>query len=288
MFSTEIRYAVVRYMLNELGDEAANVGIIAIVDDPPKLLIRFMPDPTIKSRGDAKVSKDSIARFSGLVNTELAHLEAATSSNSLSDRAFTRLSDIGGNLVRLSAPRSVLTNDINREFELLYGQLIMPAVSPQKREVGSRDPLGGLRREASGVITKSVRGALSSQFRKKGFKPAHEVKGQKHTSVFDAVVVTKSGRQSREHLFHHVLLLPDAEESFNQAASLLWKWQDVREKNGKDRELTAVLFARPGARREGVEEAKNVLKKDRVQVAEVAQLPRLVRRLEPQLELAEV
>jgi len=287
MFSTEIRYTVVRYMLNELGDEAANVGIVAIYDDPPRFVIRLMPDPTLKSRGDAKVNKDSIDRYFRFVNTELDQAMTATSSDSWTDRAFARLNEIGGNVVRLSAPRSVLTNDISREIDLLYGQLVMPAMSPQKRESGKRDPLGGLRREASGMITKSLRGALSSEFRKKGFKTSHEVKGQKHTSVFDAAVVTRSGRQSREHLFHHVLLLPDAEESFNQAASLLWKWHDVREKNGKDRELTAVMFSREGTRREGVEEAKTVLRKDNVQIAEVSQLPRLAKRLEPQLALVE-
>ncbi len=288
MFSTEIRYAVVRYMLNELGDEAANVGLVAVVNDPPRLISRFMPDPTLKSRGDAKVRTDAIERFAALVQGELDRLKP-TAGGDLSDLAFSRLREIGGNLVRLSLPRSVLTNDIDRELELLFGQLVMPSVAERRRELGPRDPLGGLRREASGMITKSVRGALSVGFRKQGFKTAHEIRGQKHTSVFDAAVVTKKGRGrvAKEHLFHHVLLLPDAEESFNQAASLLWKWHDVQEKNGKDRDLTAVLFSRPGTRREGLEEAKAILKKDKVQIAEVAQLANLVRRLEPQLELVD-
>src|SRR5579859_4502706 len=119
MFSTEIRYTVVRYMLNELGDEAANVGIVAIYDDPPRFVIRLMPDPTLKSRGDAKVNKDSIDRYFRFVNTELDQAMTATSSDSWTDRAFARLNEIGGNVVRLSAPRSVLTNDISREIDLL-------------------------------------------------------------------------------------------------------------------------------------------------------------------------
>ena len=44
MLSTEIQYLVMRYMVNELADEAANVGIIAVSDDAQKILLRFLDD----------------------------------------------------------------------------------------------------------------------------------------------------------------------------------------------------------------------------------------------------
>lgn len=40
MFTTELKYVLVRYMLNELGDEAANVGLVAVTDDPRQVITR--------------------------------------------------------------------------------------------------------------------------------------------------------------------------------------------------------------------------------------------------------
>lgn len=54
------------------------------------------------------------------------------------------------------------------------------------------------------------------------------------------------------------------------------------------RDLTAVLFSREDVRREGVEEAKAVLKKDKVKVAEVGQLGEMALDVYPQLRLMHV
>lgn len=289
MFTTELQYTVIRYMLNELADEAANVGIIAVTDDPPRILFRFLEDPTVKSRNDARIKSDVVERFASFVDNQKQELEAhQTELAPLSTTLFTRLRELGGNLVRSNLPKSVLTNDVNQEFNFLFNQWVAPiTASVDHRTYAPRDPLRGLRREACRAITKNIRDALPRKFLKQSFKKAHEVKGQRHTSVFDAALVVKSGKNATEHLFHHVLMLPDAEESFNQAASLLWKWNDVSvyEQNGKDRQLTAVLFSRAGTKRAGVEEAKYVLKKDQVRIAEVGQVGELAKMFYPQMRL---
>ena len=48
----------------------------------------------------------------------------------------------------------------------------------------------------------------------------------------------------------------------------------------------AVLFSREGIKREGVEDAKAVLKKEKVRVAEVSQVASIVRDVGPQLALS--
>src|SRR5437016_3318896 len=104
MFTTEMQYAVVRYMLNELGDEAANVGIVAVTDDPPKIVSRFLDDPTVKSRGDARVKRESVERFASFVEREVSTLASSTvvSPTRLTETVFNRLREIGGNVVRVT------------------------------------------------------------------------------------------------------------------------------------------------------------------------------------------
>ena len=288
MFTTELQYVVVRYMLNELGDEAANVGLLAITNDPPYIQTQFLDDPTVKSRGDARIQRESIERFKNRLAETTRSITGELSGPDFANKAVAQLSEMSGTMVRLSLPRSVLTNDVRREFGVLYSQLIAPTRSTTagESETKPRDPLGGLRRDATVAIAREIRAALPRSILRQSFKPRHEIQGKKHVSVFDAALLVRRKTRAIEYLFHHVLLLPDAEESFNQAASLLWKWHDVQAKNGKDRDLTAILYSREGAKREGSKEAKAVLEKEKVRVAEVKEMPELLRDVDPQLKLA--
>jgi hypothetical protein len=287
MFNTELQYVLVRYMLNELGDEAANVGLLALTSDPPYVYTRFLDDPTVKSRGDARVQRDSIQRFREHLGSTVETLKAQFAGHEFADKALPQLREMSGNLVRLTLPRSVLTNDVSKEIDLLFSQLVAPKrlaglATPQPKV---RDPLGGLRRDATAAITREIRTALPRRLLTGSFKRHHEIQGKKRLSTFDAALVVRRRSRPVEHLFHHVLLLPDAEESFNQAASLLWKWNDVQAKNGKDRNLTAVLYSREGVKREGLKEAKSVLEKDKVRVVDVKDVTEIVREVDPQLKL---
>src|SRR6267378_7337260 len=106
MFTTELQYVVVRYMLNELGDEAANVGVVAVANDPPKIFTQFLEDPAIKSRSDARVRKDAVDRFKQLVESSAESAKSESSDRTLQERVLSHLREIGGNVVRLSLPRS--------------------------------------------------------------------------------------------------------------------------------------------------------------------------------------
>src|SRR5882724_11661927 len=275
MFTTELKYVLVRYMLNELGDEAANVGIVAVTNDPFRLISRSLPDPTIKSRMDAKVHRDAVQRFIAQVTSIQSSFVAGTTGDmTLADKVFERLSEISGGLVRVSPQRTVLTNDVEHEVALLFRQMVSTRDPSHVHLIEPRDPLGGLRREASTALIKAFRegyGRLNRQL----FTRGYAVKGVKHKSVFDLAMHTGTKRKPKEHIFQHLLVLPDAEDTLTQAAGLCWRWEDVCKANHADRDLTAVLYTRAGHHQKNSEsvEAVRLLKREEIQVVPLADFP---------------
>src|SRR5437899_11037601 len=102
MFTTELQYIVVRYMLNELADEAANVGIVAVSNDLPRIIYRFLEDPGIKSRNDARVKKDVVDRFTAFISAQKQAYEAksAGSGRPYSETFFNQIREFGAGVVR--------------------------------------------------------------------------------------------------------------------------------------------------------------------------------------------
>lgn len=287
MFSTELQYSVVRYMLNDLGDEAANVGLVAATVAPFRVFHRLLDDPTIKSRGDARVSRDAVDRFSARVKTTISGVEASPANPQGSHLLFEQLRDIGAGLVRLSPPRSVLTDDPDAEFELLFSQWVTPkATSKIRRPYGPRDPLGGLRREAAVAIVRAFREGYGHPLSRKTFSRAYEVRGaSSHKNVFDLAVLSGTRRRPSEHLFQHILALPDPEDSYTQAAALCWRWDDVQKHNHVNRLLTAVLYERPDQRARGVNEASSLLREQEIEVIPLDALPAKAKSMESQLSI---
>lgn len=276
MFTTELQYVVVRYMLNELGDEAANVGLVAATADPPRVFIRYIDDPGTKSRDDARVRGDVVARFQSLANAEINRIRSNEPPSALPRTLFDRLRDLSGNLVRVSLPRSVLTNDVETEVGLLFDQLIAPrSRRSAPRELGPRDPLARIRKEATTALVKAVRIGYGPLDRKR-FTHHCQVRGAVHNSIFDLAVVSGSKKKQQQHLFHHLLVLPDPEESFSQAAALLWRWEDVCKANHYERDLTVVPYWRAGPHQQNLREASRAFRKEGVTVTKLGDLPKLV------------
>ena len=274
-------------MLNELADEAVNVGIITVTDDPISVKMRFLDDPTVKSRNDARVKGDAVGRFRAMAAAEIESQAANRAVDTpFSTRLFTRLQDLGGNLIRTNLPRSVLTNDVDREVELLYTQWVAPTAVPRApRSRSPRDPLAGMRREARTALVQAFRQGYGHALSRKTFVRAHEIQGAIHKSTFDLAVLSRTRKGRREHLFQHLLMLPDAEESFTQAAALCWRWTDVQARNGADRQLTAVLYERGDERARGLPDTTHLLKREQIDFAHLKELPEFVRKLQGQGEL---
>lgn len=284
MFKTELQYVVIRYMLNELADEAANVGIVAVGDDPPRMIHRFLDNPAIKSRKDARVQRGVVERFVAHIISIEQTFDKRSSSNLEPAIIFEQMREYNSGILRTTAPRSVLTNDVDQEVDLLFKQWVAPG--PIIRQIAvPRDPLGGLRREASATLIKFFRRGYGAPLSGRVFHRNYEVKGLTHKNVIDLAMIDRNGRGLREHLFHHVLLLPNAEESFNQAAGLCCRWVDITARNNMDRDLTAVLYKRSGQHVKGVEDAAHLLDESNIVVARLEELPTLAAKLRSQPEL---
>jgi hypothetical protein len=277
MFTTELQYAVVRYMFNELGDEAANVGLIAVTEgDDRRCLYRFLQDPSLKSRIDAKVKTDAVDRFAAYVKGQIEKPVGEESTVGI----FERLREFGVGLLRTTSVRSVLTNNVEAEFDILFNQWVAPRPRVVRHKAYSpRDPLRSLKIEANRALVRAFRQGYGHPLSRQMFRRRYEIRGTSHKTVFDFAVRQEADNQRREHIFQHVLLLPDPEESFTQAAGLCWRWADIRSANGTDRDLTAVLFERPDQHAEGVAACRRLLRKEEIAIARISDIPAIARKI---------
>src|SRR5260370_38690822 len=104
MFKTELRYVVIRYMLNELADEAANVRIVAFGDDPPRMIYRFLEDPTVKSRSDRRVRREFVDRFVAHVRLLQQTFGATSTSNVQPAVLFDQIREYNSGILRTTLP----------------------------------------------------------------------------------------------------------------------------------------------------------------------------------------
>ncbi|GEM_PF-6972767 len=280
MFTTELQYVIIRYMLNELADEAANVGIIAVTDDPPRIYSRFLDDPNMKSRNDIKVKKEVVDRFASFVLAQQSRYESnAPSADPYTKTFFAPLREFGSGLIRTNLPRSVLTNDVEQEVKVLFDQWVSPITPPPRhRPYAPKDPLRTLRRKASSALIREFRKGYGPLSRKVVLQH-YDVQGASHNNKIDLVVLTETKKKTREHLYQHLLLLPDAEETFTQAAALCWRWSDINEANHFDRQLTAVLYGRPDRPARGLPDSSRLLKKENIAIVKIGELSQLAQQL---------
>ena len=203
MFTTELQYVVVRYMLNELADEAANVGIVAVTEDPPRIISQFLPDPSIKSRNDVRVKKEIVDRFASFISSlKQTFTKSPSADVSYSEAVFERLREFGGGLVRTNFPRSVLTNDLQAEIDLLFNELVLPiGTSASRRLYAPRDPFSPLRKEAIRALVRVFRESYGRPLSRKTFHRQYEVRGATHKNVIDLAVVRGTKKHLHEHLW---------------------------------------------------------------------------------------
>ena len=270
-------YFVVRYMLDELRDEATNVGVILLPDPGEPARIRFLDDLSLKARRDPSVDLEIVGGFRRWLDDYVARSEGELNVGELKDA----LRDRAGNTIRIRGPHTVLLRDPDVEEQSLFAEWVAPRVAPGRQApVGPRDPLGGLRREAHTAINAALRASYKSPKGRKAIQRGYEVEGKVHLTRFDAALIPRPG--GPEQLFHHVLVLPNPEDSFDQAAALARRWMDVRQANGKSRRLTAVFYKRGGGKVRPDSEAEALLENDKINVATLSGLSDVVKKLEPQ------
>ena len=281
----EATYYVIRYMLDELRDEAANVGVILLTRDPVRIIPRFLEDPSTKSRPDARVDSQSVEDFREWVEDwELRATDAAVAERGGLNVFEAALRERSGNTVRLSGPRTVFLTHPNTEADRLFEEWVaVRARGRSGRPLQPRDPLSGIRTEAQIMLRRTLREGIRTPAIRRLLQPNYQVPGRVHLNKFDAAFVPKEKR-ARVQIFHHVLVLPDPEDTYDQAAALARRWIDVRDV-GNHKQLTAVLYSRENPTQVKAPDATELLKHDHIEVVNVAKLRSVATRLEPQTEL---
>jgi hypothetical protein len=118
-------YFVVRYMYNELGDEAANIGVIFAGRYPKSVKSQFLPELKVKDRADVQMDKGVVDDFRTWLDREVFELPQRGGVDWFS-QFETRLREKTGNIIRILGPRSVLTSDDSAELRTLYNEWVAP------------------------------------------------------------------------------------------------------------------------------------------------------------------
>ncbi len=118
-------YFVVRYMYNELGDEAANIGVIVAGRYPKTVTYQFLPELKTKDRADMPINQAVVDDFRAWLEREVVELPQRGAGDWFSDFEA-RLREKTGNIIRILGPRSVLTSDSSGELHTLYEEWVAP------------------------------------------------------------------------------------------------------------------------------------------------------------------
>jgi hypothetical protein len=286
MYTTEFRYAVVQYMLNPHCDEAANVALIVVTEDAPHYRFHALENPGVKSRKDVQIDRSIVDRFSHHA-TEffLARENEEWEGIGGAERFLDELREWGGTRIRLGPARTALSSDVQAAESKLFAEWILPIGRDAKeapRERAPRDPLGSYRRAATKSIIGAFKKAYGARLNRSRFRQHYAVKGKAQRCVFDLAVMGGTEKKPAEQLFHHLLLLPNADESLQNAAGLCFRWEDILSMNHVTRDLTAVLYEMNGSESAAMREAVRLLKKREIKVATMGQLPTIAARVSAQ------
>ena len=119
-------YFVVRYMYNELGDEAANIGVIVAGQHPKTVEHQFLNEPKTKDRADIQINTAVVDDFRAWLEREVLELRRVQGADNWLEQFEARLRDKTGNIIRILGPRVVLTSDASSELRTLYDEWVAP------------------------------------------------------------------------------------------------------------------------------------------------------------------
>jgi len=119
-------YFVVRYMYNELGDEAANIGVIVAGRSAKEVTYQFLDDLKAKDRADSQINRAVVADFLGWLEREVEALPGRYGVDTWLSQFEERLRQKTGNVIRVLGPRSVLTSDPPSEMSALFKEWVAP------------------------------------------------------------------------------------------------------------------------------------------------------------------
>lgn len=278
-----LSYVVVRYQYDPVRDESVNMGVV--VQTPGRLHFKLIDDWDSLMRAYPFMERDAVER----------KMQSLTSI--LSAEKF-RVHDYGKNEpVEMSAcdPRLLTTlgQEINHSIQLagiryaefpsiddtqlhtLLGYLFQTLVEPPAPQK-VRKPATAVTsmRQAHGALHKAAKKTIIRAAKKVGlgtdFEPDASVTGQTRRWQFDL-------RLRRAPFFvHHILVLPELEETYWETAGFARIWQDVTRRH-KNADLSAFYFAKVGIQKDELQAAGRLLHKGKIRTVYADQLEHLYR-----------
>lgn len=273
-------YVVVRYHYDPVRDEAVNLGVIVQAEEG--LRFKLLEDP------------DSLLKAYPFLDKDVVQRKVQSLASALGQEKF-RIFDYAKNEAVELAPNdsrllSMLKHHVNHDTQLtsvryaeltsleesqlqtllayLYQTLVQPPMParvsrPHAGEVVVRQGHGTLHRAAREAILRAVRKVT----RPEEFESNATVTGETRTWRFDLKIRPASA------FVHHVLVLPNIEETYWEAAGLARIWQDMR-KRQKRAELAALYYFGDGIQKHILRDADRLLNSDEIRPLYPDQLER--------------
>jgi hypothetical protein len=263
-------YVVVRYHYDPVRDEAVNLGVIVqlevglrfkLLEDPESLLkaYPFLDKDVVQRKVQSLTSALGQEKFRIFDYAKNEAVELAPNDS----RLFSLLKHHINHDTQLTSVRyAELPSLEESQLQTLLGYLYQTLVQPPVPARGRRPEVGeGVVRHAYGTLHKAAQRAILRAARKvtrpEMFELDAAAVGQTRTWQFDLKIRPVSA------FVHHVLVLPNIEETYWEAAGLARIWQDVR-KRQRRAELAALYYSKDGIQKDMLRDADRLLNSDEI------------------------
>jgi|SRR2546422_10853223 len=291
-----LQYVVVRYYYDRVRDEAVNIGVLVQTADGLKLrtvaeweevrrAYPFIDPKDLQRQADflkALIGRDRIRVFDYEKNASVEVEPRDPRLFSLLTRGLAE--QLGFSEARVAELNTERPGGTEPPHEALLGHLYQTFVEPPRPlrieggGAGAAAPRRAhttLRRAAVKII---VRRAREAGLDKDALEIDPAVKG--HTREWHLDV-----RIPRANYFlQHILVLPELEETYREAAALARIWQDVRRERQAG-QLTAVFYSQNGIPRGKLRAGEELLAADNITAVYAPELPKFYRELVGQRRL---
>jgi hypothetical protein len=278
---SRLRYVVVRYHFDRVRDQAINIGVLLQGEGGLRLKTIENWDQLRRAYPfiDARLVQEQAAALAGVVHHDTISLfdyekRARVLVPSTDPGVLPLLGREAPESIAMTEPRvAELAREAGSSEESLLNYLFETLVEPPSplrdhadvsRMPTTRRAHVTLRRAAVRTMLRSARLAGIPKDR---LHLDPTVRGRTRDWKFDVRVEVKTSQ-----LLQHILVLPDLEETYHEAAALARIWQDVRRPR-TSAGLTAVFYSENGVNKSKLEAGQRLLEKDGVETIYAKELP---------------
>jgi hypothetical protein len=264
-------YVIVRYHYDPVRDEALNIGVV--LQGSNGLLFKVIEDWDAMCKAYPFLDSNDLKRKTEALSQSLRQSKFVIFDYDLKERSEFGATDSGllqhlgrttDRSIELTAPRYGETSgegesQYRASLEYLFTTLVEPprphpAPKQLVERAEPRQTHAGMHGRAKRAIVRAAKKVGLSQ----NFELDPAIKGKTRTWHLDL----KIGRELQ--FIHHILVLPDLEETYLETAALARVWQDVQHAHDNVN-LAAVYFSKNGTPKAELRAAERLLRQDKIQ-----------------------